>query len=149
MAGSSAFRSKFFAQAQQRARRLLKDPEALMKLARKAEGKAAGDRSGALGGVLGELKALLRLIRSYAKGDYRQVSMQSMVVAVGAVLYVVSPIDVIPDFILGGGLLDDASVLAFAYSKIRHEVDAFLEWEQTQGDAAGEIEGGHSGTEPA
>ncbi|MGH9040597.1 MAG: YkvA family protein [Acidimicrobiia bacterium] len=130
MGGNAAYRSKFFALAQQRARRVLKDPQALIQLARKAEGKAADQNAGPLSGVLGELKALLRLIRAYAKGEYRQVSWESMVIAVGAVLYVVSPIDVIPDFILGGGFLDDASVLAFAYRKIHKEVDDFLEWEQ-------------------
>lgn len=132
-AGGSAHRSKFFIQALRRARRILKDPDALIQLAKQAEGKAAGLTSGPLTGLRDELKALLRLIRAYAKGDYRKVSWESMVVAVGAVLYVVSPIDVIPDFILGGGVLDDASVLAFAYGRVHKEVEEFLEWERASG----------------
>jgi uncharacterized membrane protein YkvA (DUF1232 family) len=128
-AGNAAYRSRFFAQAQRRAQRLLKNPDELIKLVKKAEGKAT---SGPLSGVANELKALLRLIRAYAKGEYRQVSWKSMVVAVGAVLYIVSPIDVIPDFLVGAGFLDDAGVLAFAYRKVHKEVEEFLEWERAR-----------------
>lgn len=132
--GPPPYRSKFFAQALRRARQVLKNPDELMKLAKQAETKAAGLKSGgALAGVTDELKALVRLIRAYARGDYRKVSWQSMAVAVAAVLYVVSPIDVIPDFLLGGGFVDDASVLAFAYRKIHKEVEEFLEWERATG----------------
>jgi uncharacterized membrane protein YkvA (DUF1232 family) len=132
--GNPAYRSKFFAQAQRRARRILNDPEQLFQLAKKAEGKAGALSSGPMSGVLDDLKALLRLIRAYAKGDYRKVSWESMVVVVGAVLYVVSPIDVIPDFLLGSGFLDDVGVLTFAYRRVHKEVEEFLEWEQTSGN---------------
>ncbi len=129
----NAHRSRFFAKAQQRARRLLNQPEDLIRLAQQAEDKARNLESGPLAGLLVELKALLRLIRAYAKGEYRKVSWQSMVVVVGAVLYVVSPIDVIPDFILGSGLLDDAGVLAFVLRKVHGEIEEFLEWEREMG----------------
>ncbi len=129
--GDAAHRSTFFAQAQRRARRILKDPDQLVQLARKVEGKAAsGLRSGPMSGALDELKALLRLVRAYAKGDYRKISWESMVVVVGALLYLVSPIDVIPDFLLGSGFLDDAGVLAFAFRRVHKEVEEFPEWER-------------------
>ncbi|MGH8991777.1 MAG: YkvA family protein [Acidimicrobiia bacterium] len=130
MAGNAPLPAKLLALVQQRAKGLLKDPQALIQLAKKAEGKAAGQASGPLAGVADELKALLRLLRAYAKGDYRKVSWESMAVVVGAMLYVVSPIDLIPDFLLGSGFLDDASVLAFAYRKVHQEVEEFLEWER-------------------
>ena len=78
--------------------------------------------------MLDELKALLRLIRAYAKGEHRDVSKESMVIIVGAILYVVSPIDLIPD-VLPIGLLDDAAVLGFALNMVREEVEAFRAWE--------------------
>jgi uncharacterized membrane protein YkvA (DUF1232 family) len=104
-----------------------------MQLAKNVEGKAAGMASGPLSGLLDELKALLRMLRAYAMGEYRDVSWKSLALVVGALLYLVSPIDVIPDFILGSGMLDDATVLAFAYRKVHKEVEAFLEWEQASG----------------
>jgi uncharacterized membrane protein YkvA (DUF1232 family) len=140
MAGNPVYRSRFFALLQQRAKRILKDPEALARLAQKAEDKAAGSGAGPLAGVADELKALLRLIRAYARGDYRKVSWQSMAMVVGAVLYVVSPIDVIPDFLFGGGLVDDASVLVFAYRKVHKEIEEFLEWERANAPGPPELE---------
>lgn len=131
--GGSPHRSPFFAKALRRARRILEDPQALVQLAKDAEGKAAGLTSGPLSGVLDELKVLLRLIRAYGKGEYRKVSWKTMVLVVGAVLYLVSPVDVIPDFILGSGLVDDATVLAFVYRKVHKEVAEFLEWERASG----------------
>ncbi len=129
--------STLLAKAAQRARRLVKNPEALIQLAKDAEGKAANLTSGPRAAFVDELKALARMIRAYAKGEYRNVSWKSMLVAVGALLYLVSPIDVVPDFILGSGMLDDATVVAFAFRKIHKEVAAFLEWERASGNGSG------------
>jgi uncharacterized membrane protein YkvA (DUF1232 family) len=129
MKARSAHQSLFFAKAQQRARRILKDPDALIGLAQKAERKAARLSSG----MLSQLKTCVRLIRAYAKGDYKQVSWESMVVLVGAVLYVASPIDLIPDAIPVAGILDDATVLSFALRMVHEEVQEFLAWEKATG----------------
>lgn len=100
-----------------------------MRLAQKAERKALrlGSRP------VTQLKASARLIRAYAKGDYKKVSWESMVVIVGAVLYVASPIDLIPDAIPVAGLLDDATVLSFALRMVHEEVEEFLAWEKATG----------------
>ena len=119
----------FFAKAQQHARRILKDPDALLRLAQKAERKAARLSSG----MLNQLKTSVRLMRAYAKGDYKQVSWESMVVLVGAVLYVASPIDLIPDAIPVAGILDDATVLSFTLRMVHEEVQEFLAWEKATG----------------
>jgi uncharacterized membrane protein YkvA (DUF1232 family) len=130
---ASAARSRFFAKAQKRARKLLRSQDDLMRLVEKANREGRRLSSGPLAALASELKALLRLIRAYAKGRYRDVSLESMVLIVGAILYVVSPIDVIPDAIAGVGLLDDAAVLAFVLRLVREEIDDFLEWEQQTG----------------
>ena len=124
--------NRFFARAQQRARRLLQHPDELLDLAKQAEGKARHLESGALA----ELKALLRLIRAYARGDYRNVPWQSMVIVVGAVVYLVSPLDFLPDFIPVSGFLDDATVLGLALRKVQKEIDAFRAWEEEAGAAS-------------
>ncbi len=46
-----------------------------------------------------------------------------------ALLYAISPIDLIPDFVLGIGALDDLAILAFAIPMLLKEVDKFLLWE--------------------
>ncbi len=131
--GSAAALLKLLNRAQRRARRLLDQPEELIRLVQQAERRAPSLESGPLAGVLDELKAALRLLRAFARGDYRNVSWKSLAVMVGAVLYVVSPIDFIPDFLPLGGVLDDATILGFALRRVHQEIEAFLEWERATG----------------
>ena len=77
-----------------------------------------------------QIRRLGRLIRAYADGSYRDIGAGSVVLAVAAVLYLVTPLDLVPDGIPGAGLVDDATVLAFVLGKLRHELDRFAAWER-------------------
>ncbi|RZJ37042.1 MAG: DUF1232 domain-containing protein, partial [Chryseobacterium sp.] len=46
-----------------------------------------------------------------------------------ALIYVISPIDIIPDFVPVVGALDDLAILALAIPMLMKEVDKFLLWE--------------------
>ena len=48
---------------------------------------------------------------------------------VAGLIYVVSPVDAIPDPIPVAGYLDDAAVIAWIIKSVRDELDAFREWE--------------------
>jgi len=52
--------------------------------------------------------------------------------ALAGVVYFVNPFDILPDFLLGLGFLDDASVIAFVMKSIKSELDRFAEWEKGQ-----------------
>jgi len=45
---------------------------------------------------------------------------------------VLSPIDVIPDVIVGAGFLDDAVVVSFALKLIEKELTRYKEWKDRQ-----------------
>ncbi|MCA1843338.1 MAG: DUF1232 domain-containing protein [Actinobacteria bacterium] len=85
--------------------------------------------SGPLGRLLSDFKALGRLIRAYVEGDYRKIPLDSLILVVAAVVYVVTPVDAIPDFIPGVGYLDDAVVVGFVVKFLRDELAAFKAWE--------------------
>jgi uncharacterized membrane protein YkvA (DUF1232 family) len=59
------------------------------------------------------------------------VSKKNLALAGLGILYLVSPLDVIPDF-LPGGFSDDAAVIGFIIRKLRNEVVAFEAWEREQ-----------------
>jgi uncharacterized membrane protein YkvA (DUF1232 family) len=107
------------------------DPRRAEELARGAYQRAHEHRKGPLARVWHELMAFLRLIKAWASGDYRKAPWKSMVLVIAAVLYFVSPIDAIPDWIPIVGFADDAVVIAFVMRAIRKDVRAFLEWEST------------------
>ena len=47
--------------------------------------------------------------------------------AIGALLYLISPLDAVPDVIPGGGLLDDVAVLIFACKMLADELKKYVE----------------------
>jgi uncharacterized membrane protein YkvA (DUF1232 family) len=67
-------------------------------------------------------------VKSYALGDYRGVSNRNIIFSVAALIYLVSPLDLIPDF-LAVGWADDVSLLMWVYSNFKSEMEAFLVWE--------------------
>lgn len=107
----------------------------LVKLARNAYGKTL-DEEDAISAVKRDLLTLVRLVRAWAQRDYRQVSRKTILAVVGAVIYFVSPIDAIPDFIPIAGLADDVAVVAAVVRAVRGDLDRFRAWEDEQGGAS-------------
>ena len=85
-----------------------------------------------LGQAKGEVSTLLRMIKSYGSGDYRKIPWKALVTGLGSILYFINPLDLIPDFLFGIGLIDDATIFAFCLAALKGELDAFKTWEQSQ-----------------
>jgi uncharacterized membrane protein YkvA (DUF1232 family) len=79
------------------------------------------------------LKLLLSLIRDYWKGRYRDVSIKSIVIFVLAILYIFSPIDLVPDYILGLGQIDDAAILGLSLYFLEKDLTKYKEWKDREG----------------
>ena len=73
-----------------------------------------------------------RIVKAYAQGHYRAVPWKAMLTVVAAIIYFVSPIDLIPDFIPVTGLTDDVGVLLWVYNSVGKEVNEFLSWEKSK-----------------
>lgn len=131
--GGRIAQGALFARLKEKASEYLRDPDKLRDLVQKAKGKAdAAGGSGALKDMWQSLLALIRLLRAYASGQYRNVPAKSLVLIVAGILYFVMPIDVIPDFVVGLGFLDDAAVLAWVVSSVRTVVSDFERWESSR-----------------
>jgi uncharacterized membrane protein YkvA (DUF1232 family) len=131
--GSRIAHGAFFGRLKGRALRYLRDPEKLQDLVQQGWTKAgaAGGR-GVLAEVWESLRTLLRLIRAYARGDYRDVPTGSLVLIVAAVLYFVLPIDLVPDFIVGLGYVDDVAILGWVISTAGGVLADFAAWEASR-----------------
>lgn len=73
-------------------------------------------------------KLLLKMIRDYIRGAYREVPYWAISAIALALLYVLNPLDVIPDLFPGFGYLDDATVLAFCLKLIEQELHKYKAW---------------------
>lgn len=78
------------------------------------------------------LRILGRLIVAYARGRYRIIPFRTLLTIVAAVLYFLNPFDLVPDAILGIGLMDDLAVLTWVYKNAKQELNNFIHWEKQQ-----------------
>src|SRR5438874_5913176 len=129
-----ARRSPAFSQALTNARLFAKDPEKLRQLFKEAVKKAPMIPRDPFKDLWAYFQAMLRLIRAYYRREYRNVPLQNLVMIVGAIIYILNPFDLIPDWIAGLGFADDAVVLAFAVRQTRQALDDFMMWETTSRD---------------
>ncbi|GAB2787559.1 uncharacterized membrane protein YkvA (DUF1232 family) [Hymenobacter luteus] len=74
---------------------------------------------------------VVRLVRNYVSGNYRQIETGTIVSALGVLLYTLSPVDLVPDFIPVVGFLDDLALLSWFVDSFQGEITRFREWEQT------------------
>ena len=80
-------------------------------------------------GALGkELILIVMLIRDYIKGDYRDASVKSILMVATVILYFASPIDIIPDFLISAGILDDVYILKIVLDQVGGELDKYKLW---------------------
>jgi len=76
------------------------------------------------------LQTLSRMIKAAVTGEYTGIPTSTVVGGIAVILYFLSPIDFVPDFIPVIGLLDDAALLAWFMTGIKAEMDKFEEWEK-------------------
>jgi uncharacterized membrane protein YkvA (DUF1232 family) len=82
-------------------------------------------------GIGERLMALPRLFRATFRGEYAGTTRGRLLMVLGAVAYVVSPIDLIPELALSVfGLADDAMVVSWIAATVVNETESFLAWER-------------------
>ena len=82
--------------------------------------------------VIQNLTLLFPLIRDYLRGTYREVAVKSIVIFILALAYLLSPIDLIPDWILGLGQIDDAAILGLALYYMEKDLVKYRQWRESR-----------------
>ncbi|WP_462324906.1 YkvA family protein [Desulfoplanes sp.] len=98
--------------------RVLKESETIQKLAA---------QDGPLHKFLTDITLLISMVRDYYTGTYRDIPFRSVAAIAFTLLYVLNPIDLIPDFLPGIGQLDDAAVVALCLKMVQ---DDLVEYEK-------------------
>lgn len=113
------------------ARRVLRRRFRVVLLIRDAYGHLEANTD-ALTAVLDDVRAALRLLIAWVQRSYRAVSGASIVLLVAALIYFVTPVDIIPDTLGAIGFVDDIAVIETAVEAMRSELDRFRKWEETK-----------------
>ena len=81
--------------------------------------------AGPLGRYLQDVRLLISVAKDYWSGNYRAMPWWAMSAIVFALLYVINPVDLIPDFIPVVGYLDDAAVVSVCLVLVEQELRTY------------------------
>ena len=132
LAGDEVTESAAFRRAASEAEAYAGDPARLRKLIEDAIGKLNVIPRGPFGESWPYLLAMVRLIRDYHRAEYRDIAAPKLIAIISALIYFVSPFDVIPDYLPVLGHIDDAFVVSLALKSVRTELDMFMAWETSR-----------------
>jgi uncharacterized membrane protein YkvA (DUF1232 family) len=79
-------------------------------------------------GLVAKLRLLWMVLTDYANGSYRKVPWKALAALAAAVVYVLSPLDLIPDVIVPLGWTDDLVVLAATWGLVKRELRDYCTW---------------------
>lgn len=128
---SQILRSIFFKKVTGKAGQYASNSSKLFNLARQVMTKVqqGGVKEG-MSEALVQVQLLVRLIRAYASGEYRKLPWKSLVSIVGVLIYFVSPLDFIPDFLPIVGMADDLALILWLFKSLSDDLEAFSQWEK-------------------
>lgn len=79
-----------------------------------------------------DLKLTLDMLTDWMNGDYKDISKDSVTIIVIGLLYILSPMSIIPK-IIPIKYLDDIFVLMYVIKRIKDELETYKEWREEKG----------------
>ena len=76
------------------------------------------------------IPTMVSMVRSYLRGNYTKIPKRTILAIVSALIYFLSPIDVVPDWIPLLGQLDDAIVIASCWNLGNKDVEDYRQWKK-------------------
>lgn len=75
-----------------------------------------------------DLSYMREYLRDILQGKYKDYNTSKLVLIIAGLIYVVSPLDLIPDWLPVGGFLDDIMVIRFVFSTVKEELERYKAW---------------------
>lgn len=80
------------------------------------------------GEVLSMVPVMISMLRSYFKKEYKDIPIGTVIAVISALLYWLTPADIIPDVIPVAGYVDDATVVAACLKLINDDLKEYKIW---------------------
>ena len=122
---------KFLDENKEKAKAFLADDEKMEKLFRDFEKKLKLIPK--IGKRASDVAVLLSMLRAYIKKQYTDVSIATIIAAVAGLIYVVNPMDIVPEYILGVGVLDDAAIVGIILQAMHMDLNKYKKWQKANG----------------
>ena len=124
-----------FDKSKEKAKKLLEDKDKMDRFLERLEKKLA--HIPVVGGILSEIPTLISLVKAFIEKKYLEIPIGSVIAIVGALIYFLSPVDLIPDLLPAIGLVDDAAVLTLAFKLVHDDVAEYKAWRDKNGSKSG------------
>jgi len=82
-----------------------------------------------------DVKDFFSLLKDFFSGEYREVPWFTVAAITAALLYVLNPVDLIPDFIPIIGQVDDALVVSICLYLVEEDLEKYREWKRQRENA--------------
>lgn len=109
----------------------LKDDRKMEKLLQDFEAKV--HQVPKVGRYAADIATMISMIRAYSLKQYTVVPRNTILSTIGVLIYVVDPIDLIPDVIPAAGLIDDAGVIAVGLEICHRDIEEYRKWQIRHG----------------
>ncbi len=83
-----------------------------------------------VGGFFGNISLFIEMVKEYFQGNYREIPVKTITSIIAALIYLASPVDAIPDFIVVIGFVDDISVIAYVFRALNEDIESFKNWKE-------------------
>lgn len=122
--------SIFFKRANAGAVRYARNTKSLLGLIQEAIQKSGGLSGANIAVFREQLGIVTRLLKAYSSGQYRALPWKTLIRVIAVLIYFVSPIDILPDFLPIVGITDDIALMLWLFSGIKDDIEKFRDWEQ-------------------
>ncbi|MFN8346515.1 MAG: YkvA family protein [Spirosomataceae bacterium] len=122
-------KSVFFKSATGKAGRYARNTGSLMQLLRDVLNKTNALKGAGYDALREKIALLARLLKAYAKGEYRAVPWKTLTRIIAVLVYFLSPIDVIPDLLPIIGFTDDIALVVWLFNAVADDLEKFRQWD--------------------
>lgn len=98
------------------------------------QAEAIADRADMMLSLGAQVILLLEMLRDWVTGQYTAIPYRTIGGIVFSLMYVINPIDIIPDLLPGIGFLDDALLVALLLSWARSDINDYRIFRNRNGD---------------
>lgn len=84
-----------------------------------------------------DVKLFFAMLRDFVTKKYPYLPLRVCIVVVGALAYLLAPLDFLPDFLPALGLVDDAALIALCVKFAAQDIDDYKAWLKEKGAESG------------
>jgi len=86
-----------------------------------------------IGKYVSDIACMVSLVRNYIKKEYTDIPLGTIISIVSTLIYILSPVDLIPDTIPVIGHIDDIALLLLVLKLIHSDVEEYKKWRVEKG----------------